>query len=365
MNENLPDRVRKLASRLDEIGVDALLITAETNVRYLTGFTGDSTYLLVSPQDAVVLSDGRYETQLAEQCPNLTALIRSPSEMLPALTQSALNDGGFSRVGIEADDLSLAMFRRLDDLCPRIDWVETAGLVLRQRMIKDEEEIETTRQAVRIAQESWLAVAPQLTPDWTEQQVAYELESQMRARGAEGCSFDPIVAAGAAGALPHYEPSAGKIGQGQTLLVDWGAKFQGYASDLTRTFYRDQASPEFQRAYEVVLRAQLTAIDALRPGASASDVDAAARKVIDDAGMGDAFKHSLGHGVGLYIHESPRLSASSTDRLEPGMIVTVEPGVYFAGEFGIRIEDDVLITESGHEVLSSLPKGLEDSRLIL
>ncbi|MDG2224407.1 MAG: Xaa-Pro peptidase family protein [Rubripirellula sp.] len=361
----LPPRLQTLTDSLDGLGIDAMLVTDETNVRYLCGFTGDSTYLLVSSQSTVILSDGRYETQLAQQCPTLPAIIRSPSEMLPKLTQSALQDGGYRRVGIEADHLTLDGFRRLTAPLGEIQWVETTGQVQQQRMIKDDVEIKITREAVRIAEQAWKAMRENLNPEWTEQDLAYRLEAEMRSLGAEGCSFAPIIAAGAAGALPHYEPATNKLGSGTTMLVDWGAKYEGYASDLTRTFYRDQPSDRFRKAYEVVLEAQLTAIDAIKPGAAASDVDAAARGVIEKAGMGEAFKHGLGHGVGLYIHEFPRLSSSSAETLEAGMIITVEPGVYFEGDFGIRIEDDVLITAAGNEVLSSLPKGLDDSCLIL
>ncbi|MEM0926881.1 MAG: Xaa-Pro peptidase family protein [Planctomycetota bacterium] len=365
MPDALSPRLQSAMALLDEIQADALLVTNETNVRYLTGFTGDSTYLVVSKDGVLLLSDGRYETQLTQQCPSIPSAIRSPSEMLPSLTQSVLTDGGYRRVGIEADDLSLASFRRFSRLCPDVEWVESTGSIQRLRMIKDDGEIAITREAVRIAQESWLQIREQLKPDWTEQRVAYALESAMRSMGAEGCSFDPIVAAGPAGALPHYEPSPARIGDGSTLLVDWGAKYEGYASDLTRTYYRDGPTERFRKAYEVVLEAQLAAINTIRNGVSAADVDAAARNVIGNAGMGEAFKHGLGHGVGLYIHESPRMSASSADTLETGMIVTVEPGVYFEGDFGIRIEDDVLVKEGGCEVLSSLSKGLDDSRLIL
>ncbi|MGB0597831.1 MAG: M24 family metallopeptidase [Rubripirellula sp.] len=361
----LPPRLQTLTDSLDELGIDAMLVTNETNVRYLCGFTGDSTYLLVSNQDTVILSDGRYETQIAQQCPTLPAIIRSPSEMLPKLTQSALQDGGYRRVGIEADDLTLDGFRRLTDKNNDIQWVETTGQIQSQRMFKDEIEIKITREAVRIAEQAWTTLREKLSPEWTELDLAYRLEAEMRALGAEGCSFAPIVAAGAAGALPHYEPSTNKLGSGTTMLLDWGAKFEGYASDLTRTFYRDQPSDRFRKAYEVVLEAQRAAIDAMKPGAAAREIDAAARGVIEKAGMGEAFKHGLGHGVGLYIHEFPRLSSSSSETIEAGMIITVEPGVYFEGDFGIRIEDDVLITPTGNEVLSSLPKGLDDSCLIL
>ncbi|MEE2937154.1 MAG: Xaa-Pro peptidase family protein, partial [Planctomycetota bacterium] len=322
----LPPRLQTLTDSLDGLGIDAMLVTNETNVRYLCGFTGDSTYLLVSNQNTVILSDGRYETQIAQQCPTLPAIIRSPSEMLPKLTQSALQDGGYRRVGIEADDLTLDGFRRLTDKIDDIQWVETTGQIQRQRMFKDEGEIKITREAVRIAEQAWSRLRENLSPEWTELDLAYRLEAEMRALGAEGCSFAPIVAAGAAGALPHYEPSTNTLGSGTTLLLDWGAKCEGYASDLTRTFYRDQPSDRFRKAYEVVLEAQLAAIAAMKPGAAASEIDAAARGVIEKAGMGEAFKHGLGHGVGLYIHEFPRLSSSSSETIEAGMIITVEPG---------------------------------------
>lgn len=165
--------------------------------------------------------------------------------------------------------------------------------------------------------------------------------------------------------LPHYHPGDAIIGDAATLLIDWGARYHGYASDLTRTLHRDNVSDDFRRAYEAVLSAQLAAIDAIRPGTAAKEVDGVARGVLETAGMGEAFKHGLGHGTGLQIHESPRMSAVSDETLASGMIITVEPGVYFEGDFGIRIEDDVLVTETGHEVLSRLPKGLDECRLIL
>jgi Xaa-Pro aminopeptidase len=187
----------------------------------------------------------------------------------------------------------------------------------------------------------------------------------MRLLGAVGCSFAPIVAAGPAGALPHYQPDITKIGDSTTLLIDWGARLNGYASDLTRTLHRDSVSDSFRRCYDAVVEAQLAAIERIGPGVAVQDVDEAARAVLKRAGIDGAFKHGLGHGVGLQIHESPRMSANSDETLASGMIVTVEPGVYFDGDFGIRIEDDVLVTDSGCEVLSQLPKGLDDCLLML
>jgi Xaa-Pro aminopeptidase len=361
----LPERLRALTESLDDLEIDSMLVTDEINVRYLSRFSGDSSYLLVQRGGTTILSDGRYETQIASECSGLASVIRPPGQLLPDLTQSVLNEAGDKRVGIEADHLALASFRYFDENCQAIELVETSGVVERQRMIKDEDEITITRQAVRIAERAFEALLPMLTEGWSERAIAFELESKMRFLGAEGCSFAPIVAAGAAGALPHYHPKSDIIGDAATLLIDWGACFQGYASDLTRTLHREHASEAFRRAYDAVLEAQLAAIDAIKPGVDAKQVDAAARGVLERSGLGDAFKHGLGHGTGLQIHESPRMSSISNEKLASGMIITVEPGVYFEGDFGIRIEDDILVTETGCEILSHLPKGLDECRLML
>lgn len=342
-----------------------MLVTNAINVRYLSGFTGDSSYLIVRPADAIMLSDGRYQTQIAEQCPGLPVAVRSPSDLMPQLLQTVIGDFGVRRMGFEAADLTVAQHRRLLDDCPDTEWVETVGVIEAFRMIKDSEEISLTRRAIEVAQSAFEQVRGDLNSGWTERAIAHELEAKMRVAGGEGVSFAPIVAAGAAGALPHYEPRDAAIGEAATLLVDWGARFQGYASDLTRTLHRPTAADRFRSCYAAVLEAQLAAIEQIRPGVEARQVDAAARKVLQTAGLEEAFVHGLGHGTGLQIHEAPRISAASEQTLEAGMIVTVEPGVYFEGDFGIRIEDDILVTERGAEVLSSLPKGLDDCALML
>lgn len=358
-------RVSRVADQLDALGVDAMLVTDETNVRYLTGFTGDSTAILIQPSGLTILSDGRYETQLADECPGIATRIRPPSQLIAELVAETVSDLSIRRVGIEAGQMTVATFRTLCDAAKTTQWFETAGVVETGRMIKDAGEIETTCRAVAVAQAAFRAVQPILTAETTEREVAYRLEAEMRALGAEGCSFSPIVAAGPAGALPHYRPADVPLGDAPSLLIDWGAKLNGYASDLTRTLHRPTAPDAFRRAYEAVLEAQLAAIAAIGPGAACRDIDTAARGVLERYGMADAFKHGLGHGTGLQIHESPRMSASSEQTLEPGMIITVEPGVYFAGEFGIRIEDDVLVTDQGCRVLSDLPKGLDECRWLL
>ncbi len=361
----LPPRLETLAARLDELEMDAMLVTDEINVRYLSGFTGDSSYLLVTRKGTTIMSDGRYDTQIADECPALATAIRPPGQLMQDLLAEVIKGSGQSRVGFEAAHVTVASLAVMTESCPDIQWIETSGVVEQQRMIKDADEIETTRKAVEIAQRSFQAVLPMITTASSEREIAHDLEAKMRTLGAEGVSFAPIVAAGAAGALPHYRPGPAMIGDSATLLVDWGTCYDGYASDLTRTFHRQTASDAFRRAYDVVLEAQLAAIAAIGPGVAASDVDRAAREILEKAGLGDAFKHGLGHGTGLQIHESPRMSSVSDEILDSGMIITVEPGVYFEGDFGIRIEDDVLVTPEGAEVLSSLAKGLDDCRLML
>ena len=240
-----------------------MLVTDEINVRYLSGFTGDSSYLLVGPNETTILSDGRYEIQLASECSELTPVIRPPSQLMIDLVKQVLGDSGHSRIGIESAVVSLSQYRQLGEKCPEISWIETAGVVERQRMIKDETEIETTRGAVSIAQRSFQSLLPMLSPKWTERAIAHELEAKMRFLGAESASFKPIVGFNAAAALPHYHPGEVFMPTTGVVLIDWGAKYLGYASDITRTLSIGKVSSEFERAYEAVLAGQLAAIAAI------------------------------------------------------------------------------------------------------
>ncbi|MCD0463592.1 M24 family metallopeptidase [Roseiconus lacunae] len=361
----MSERIKTLTKQLDEIGADAFYVVDEINVRYLTGFTGDSSSLLISRSGALMLSDGRYKEQLDEECPGLRYEIKSPSQRPDAFTADVLAGSGAKKIAIESDSMTVAGFNAIKSKLPEIEWVDTSGVLLKQRMIKDSEEIEVLRSAVRINERALQSVLAKLGPDWTELEVAYELESTIRRLGATGFSFDPIIGAGPGGAKPHYSPDQTVLGDHSTLLIDWGTKLGGYASDLTRCFHYGNPPAKFAGAYQAVLDSQLAAIDAIRPGATAKSVDEASRSVLKKAGLAEYFVHGLGHGVGLQIHESPRLSGVSEDILQPGMVITVEPGVYFEGEFGIRIEDDILVTEDGNEVLSGFPKGLDDCHLIL
>jgi Xaa-Pro aminopeptidase len=352
------DRLRKL---LHKAGVDTLLVTSYPNVTYLTGFTGDDSYLLIFKTGEVLLSDPRYTTQLEEECPGLNLHIRPPGQAMLDGTIELLQQAKVSRLGVEGDSMVVGYYERLAAKAERVELVVTTGLVEQLRMIKDKEEIAEIRQAVAIAEKAFAVVRAALRPEQTEKEIADALESQMRLFGGRGASFTPIVGVGDRAALPHYRPGQVRVGDADFVLIDWGALGRLYMSDLTRTLVTGKIPPKLQRIYGVVLKAQQAAIDAIRPGKTCGEIDAVARGVIEKAGFGKQFGHGLGHGLGLQIHEDPRFSRKHPTKLEPGMVMTVEPGIYLPGFGGVRIEDDVLVTRGGCEVLTSVPKQWEET----
>ncbi len=352
-------RRKRLARTVHRAGADAILITNVIHVTYLTGFTGDDSYLLVGRDLEVLLSDPRYTQQLGEECPGLDLAIRQPSATIDALVESVVKKARLGRLAVEAASMTLATRDRIARALPQVALLPTLGLVEQQREIKDREEIAEIREAVRLAEQAFAVIRAGLRPEQTEREIAFELEHQIRRFGGAGCGFPPIVAVGARAALPHAVPTHQAVGSGDLLLIDWGATARLYRSDLTRVLVTGRISPKLERIYGVVLRAQEQAIASIRPGALMSEIDAAARGVIGKAGYGKQFGHGLGHGFGLEIHEAPRLAAHQNRPLKAGMVVTVEPGIYIPQWGGVRIEDDVLVTRDGHEVLSSLPKELD------
>lgn len=352
------DKLRRL---IGQAGTDALLVTSFVNVTYLTGFTGDDSYLLVTPTGEILLSDQRYTTQLEEECPGLELSIRSPKVNMLELVVRAVKAAKVAKLGIEADSMTVGHRDKIANKLPKLDIVPTSVLVEKLRMIKDKEEIADIRRAIDHAERAFAVLRASIRPDQTEKELADNLEHQMRLFGAKGASFTPIIAVGARAALPHARPTSKRVGEADFVLVDWGAEDRLYKSDLTRVLVTGKISPKLERVYGVVLNAQLQAIKAIRPGVSCQDVDSVARGAIEKAGFGRQFGHGLGHGIGLEIHESPRLGQKQKQVLEPGMVVTVEPGIYFPGWGGVRIEDDVLVTKSGHEVLSNVPKTWADA----
>jgi len=353
--EQRRDKLRKL---IHKSGAQAMLVTNETNVTYLTGFTGDSSFLLLTKSNEVLLTDARYTTQLEEECPGLTLEVRGPGTKTLALAEKVVKKAKLNKIAIEADSTSLSMYEALSNQLAKVELIQTSGLVEQLREIKDKEEVNAIRHAVRLAEKAFAVVRSSLRPDQTEREIAHHLEQQIRLFGGDCCSFNPIVAVGPWAALPHATPGDRRIQEDDFVLIDWGAKERLYLSDLTRVLVTGKISPKLQRIYEVVLKAQRSAIEKIAPGVPMKDVDAAARKVIAGAGHDKHFGHGLGHGIGLEIHEQPRMASTEKRTLKAGMVVTVEPGIYLPGWGGVRIEDDILVTRSGHEVLSCVPKEL-------
>ncbi len=352
-------RRHKLWHAARRAGVDAILVTNFTNVTYLTGFTGDDSYLLLTENRHLILSDPRYTQQIAEECPGLDAAIRPAGTVLASLVQKTINKAKTTRLGIESHSMSVGQFDQLTADLPKVTLVRTSGLAEKLREIKDRHEIAEIRQAIHLAERAFQVVRASLQGDQTERQIAFELENQIRRFGGAGNAFPPIVAVGPRAALPHAVPTDQRVAENSLLLIDWGATAKLYMSDLTRILVTGRISPKLERIYGVVLKAQEAAIAAIRPGARMNQVDAAARSVIAKAGYAKQFGHGLGHGFGLQIHEAPGLAAHQHGPLRAGMVVTVEPGIYLPRWGGVRIEDDILVTRDGHEVLSTLPKTFE------
>ena len=349
----------KIRTMLRKHELDGLLVTNFTNVTYLMGFTGDDSYALIGRDRDIIFSDDRYTTQLEEECPDVDLSIRGPGKkMLPSVSRM-LSRLKIKHMAFEADSLSVTLHSALAEAVPRCDLAPSEGWVEELRMVKDNEEIARTRVACNQARRAFEVVRTSITLDMTELQVAAELEYQARRFGGKRLSFPPIVGVGPRSALPHGTPSERRIGESDFMLIDWGVDEGLYMSDLTRILVTGRISPKLRNIYGVVLRAQLAAIKAIRPGISCEAVDRVARNIIGKAGYGKRFGHGLGHGTGLEIHEAPRLTQGQSTKLAPGMIVTVEPGIYIPGWGGVRIEDDILVTRTGHEVLTAVPKELE------
>jgi Xaa-Pro aminopeptidase len=349
-------RVDALLAAIAERELDALLVSNLVNVRWLTGFTGSNGAAVVGPAQRRFVTDFRYLTQASERLDDewereiSSDLLKRVAEGLPE---------GPLRLGFDDAHLSVKQHAQLaEQVGEGVELVAAGGVLEALRAVKDASEIDAIRAAARLADAAFEEVVGAGIVGRTERQVALDLEIAMRRRGAQAPSFSPIVAAGAHGALPHAEPRDVPIPAGTLVVIDWGAQLDGYASDCTRTVATGELDPRDRAVYELVLRAQEAALEAVRPGPTGREVDAIARAIIDEAGHDEHFGHGLGHGVGLEVHEGPRLSKIGTDTLAAGNVVTVEPGVYVPGAVGVRIEDLVAVTDDGQEVLSGLPKTL-------
>ncbi|MBF6454114.1 M24 family metallopeptidase [Nocardia cyriacigeorgica] len=353
-----------LRSLLVENEIDGLLVTDLVNIRYLTGFTGSNAALLVSSWDAhgaedrtVISTDGRYRTQVAEQVPDLHAdIVRACARRVVELA----GEWQLGRVGYESHVVTVDEHRGFEELSTGLELVATPGLVEQLRMVKDAYEVDRLRAACAVGDAALATLLERgaLRPGRTERQVARDLEWAMFEHGGEAVAFETIVAAGANSAVPHHRPTDAVLATGDFVKLDFGAVVGGYHSDMTRTLVLGPPADWQREVYELVREAQRAGREALRPGVPVADVDGAARAVIDAAGHGALFVHGLGHGVGLRIHEAPGIAKAGTGTLLSGVAVTVEPGVYFPGRGGVRIEDTLVVREGGPELLTRTSKDL-------
>ncbi|MHB8771464.1 MAG: M24 family metallopeptidase [Syntrophales bacterium] len=339
--------------RLGFPDAEALLILNEKNIRYLTGFTGGDGALLVGPDWLELLVDGRYVTQARGEAPGTQIVeFRSRVEGIAGVARRH----GVGRIGFEAASLTVEEHLRLQGGLPEVGLEPVAGALQTLRVLKDQREIALIREAARIAAEALATVREMIRPGIRERELALELEYRMRRNGAEGVSFDTIIASGPNSALPHATPGSRAIQDGDCVKVDYGAVWEGYHSDETCTYVVGRPSARQEEVYRLVREAHDRAIGAIRPGVACGEVDRVARGCLEEAGMGGYFTHGTGHGVGLEVHEPPRLASGREELLQAGMVVTVEPGIYLPGVWGVRIEDTVLVTDEGAQCLTPSSK---------
>ena len=351
-----PNRLATIAAALDERKLDSFIVAGLPNIRYLSGFTGDNALLLVTPGKTILFTDPRFEIQAAQETSSGRKISKGPLavDVLAAIKRLRLK-----RIGFEPARMTVQTFQALEGRLPMgASMVAVDGWIEQLRMVKSEEEIARIRRSVDTNSAAFEQAVKRVKPGMTEAELAAELEFRMRRLGAEKPSFDTIVAGGERSALPHAHPTSAKLAGGQLVVVDMGATRDGYCSDMTRMLFLGEPGAKVKRTYRAVLEAQLAAIDAVRDGARTRAVDAAARRVLKGYGLDRAFVHSTGHGLGLEIHEPPRIGKRDKSRLEAGMAITIEPGVYLEGFGGIRIEDTVVVTAAGCEILTPTPKDL-------
>ena len=348
------DRFRE---KMDVQELDAFLVTQSENWRYLSGFRGTAAVLLITPDQQFLVTDSRYYERVKKEAPDWT-LVKAGYKTNEALSQ-LLTDNQLSeaKIGYEADFVTVLQKQRWQEAMPSVNFVDTTEFVVRLRAIKTEAELATMRKAVAITDQAMAHIYTWIQPGMTEKEVAWEIELFMRTHGGDALAFDTIVAAGANGAIPHASPSDYVIQLGDVVVIDVGCKVDGYCADLTRTFsVGEPVDNRYHSVWEIVKQANVAATAGIKAGLTGKAADALAREVIKAAGYGDYFGHSLGHGVGLAIHEYPRLSNAYDEPLEAGSMITIEPGIYLPGAFGIRLEDLAVVTKEGVEVLTDIPK---------
>lgn len=348
-------RVARLRKLMEERGLEALFVTNPVNRRYLSGFTGSSGYLVITAKDALLFTDFRYREQAPQQAKGFDVLEHQADAA--KFIGEKLRDMGLKRIAFEEHDVSFADYKKLTEQFALP--LEPAGKLVEQlRMIKDEQELKLMQEAANLADRTYEHILGIIRPGMKERDVALELEFYMRANGAHAHSFDTIVASGLRSSMPHGTASDKVLEEGDFVTLDFGALMNGYCSDITRTVVLGGVTDRHREIYDIVLQAQLQCLEQIKPGMTGAEADAIARSYIAERGYGEYFGHGLGHGLGMEVHEEPRLSRTGDIVLQPGMVVTVEPGIYLPDFGGVRIEDDVVVTETGVRRLTTSTKEL-------
>lgn len=355
----IADRLARCRRQMKKRRMQAYLVSSRVDHTYLVGFTGEDSAVLITPRDVHLITDGRFDVSSNKECPWAKKWLRK--KLLNDEIAKVCKELKIKSLAVQQDHMSVADHATLRKLAKGTRLVAAPSIVPDMRKLKSASELPALRKALRVAEEAFQVLRASIRVGQTEIEMAARLEYEMKKRGALGPSFPTILAEGPNAALPHAVPGPRKAKRGSAILVDWGAVVDGYCSDLTRMIFVGSIPRKIREIYGVVLEAQLRAIAAIRPGKRMCDVDAVARDFIANAGYGKEFNHGLGHGMGMEVHEAPSLSWRSKEKLEAGMIVTVEPGIYLSGVGGVRIEDDVLVTATGRRVLSRLSKKLEDA----
>ncbi|WP_172200350.1 M24 family metallopeptidase [Saccharibacillus qingshengii] len=350
----MQQRVNKLREAMAAKGIGAMFVASDINRRYLTGFTGSAGYVLITETDSYLLTDFRYMMQAPQQAKDFKVVEHAPKVM--ETVKELL--GSSSKLGFEQEHVTFATYQNYREALEGVELVPVSGLVEGLRIFKDEGELHIMREAAALADRTFSHILTKIRPGVTERELDLQMEMFMRENGATSSSFDTIVASGERSALPHGVASSRVLQGSEFITFDFGALLNGYCSDVTRTVVLGEATDKHREVYGIVLEAQLNALDKIRPGMTGREADALTRDIIASYGYGDNYGHSTGHGLGMEVHESPRLSKLSDDILKPGMVVTVEPGIYIPGFGGVRIEDDIVITETGIEIITSSTKDL-------
>ena len=349
---------KRLQEVLKQQQIAAMLVSDGYNMRYLSGFRGATGYLYISKQRQVLLTDSRYTTQASAEAADYEIKEVGNGQGYAEVLLTLLKEEGIVRLGFEDTHIIYGELRKLQETCGDVEWLPLGESLNRLRMVKTAAELDCLRRAEAIGDKAFSYILEHIRPGVTELQIAAKLDYFMKEQGAAGNSFDTIVASGIHSALPHAIPSQKEIRKGDFVTLDFGCVFCGYCSDMTRTVMVGTAKAKQREIYETVLNAQLAALAVIKPGLTGFEVDKIAREVITEAGYGAYFGHGLGHSVGLFIHENPRLSPKDQERLQANVVYTVEPGIYLPGFGGVRIEDMVVVTENGYENFTHSPKAL-------